>query len=96
MNENSLILLSEYSSRSGVDSSFILLLEERGLIRTVTVEQQVYIDIIELPRLEKITRFHEELEINIEGIEAITGLLERIDKLQSEITSLENRLRIYE
>ena len=46
--------------------------------------------------MEKISRLHDELEINVEGIEAITHLLERIENLQNEIASLENRLRLYE
>jgi hypothetical protein len=79
-----------------VDTAFFLTLEERGLINIIRIEQEIYIDIIELPRLEKISRLHDELEINVEGIEAITHLLERIENLQSEIASLENRLRLYE
>ncbi len=96
MNGPSLILLSEYSTKLGIDTAFLLTLEEQGLIKTVTVEQHIYIDIIELQRLEKFMRLHEELDINVAGIEAITNLLERIENLQHEITSLENKLRLYE
>jgi chaperone modulatory protein CbpM len=96
MTKDSLILLSEFVVRAGVNSSFVLALEERGLVNTVLVEQEVYIHITELPRLEKISRLYTDLEINVEGIEAITHLLERIENLQGEITSLGNRLKFYE
>jgi chaperone modulatory protein CbpM len=96
MKEENLILLSEFAISLGVDTAFFLTLEERGLINIIRIEQEIYIDIFELPRLEKIIRLHGELEINVEGIEAITHLLERIENLQNEIVSLENRLRLYE
>ena len=96
MTKNTLILLWEYSAKLGVDTSFILTLEEHGLIRTVTVEQQIYVELAQLPRLEKFTRLSEDLGINIAGIEAINNLLDRIENLQHELLSLENKLRIYE
>jgi hypothetical protein len=36
------------------------------------------------------------MDINLEGIETITPLLERLQKQQMIITRLMNRLRIYE
>lgn len=96
MNTEQLIPISELSLRLDVETSFILTLKEHGLIKTVTAEQNLFIDVLELPQLEKMVRLHEELEINIEGIQAITHMLERIDVMQNEITELQNRLRIYE
>jgi DNA-binding transcriptional MerR regulator len=96
MNTEQLIPISELSLRLGVETSFILTLEEHGLIKTVTTEQNLFIDVLELPQLEKMVRLHEELEINIEGIQAISHMLERIDDMQTEIADLQNRLRLYE
>ena len=95
MNTN-LLLLADCSLQLGVDTSFIFELEEHGLIKTVTIEQSVFIDIIELPRLEKLARLHQELEINLPGIEAIIHLLDRVESMQDEITGLQNKLRRYE
>jgi chaperone modulatory protein CbpM len=36
------------------------------------------------------------LDINIEGIETITHMLNRINGMQDEIIGLRNRLRLYE
>jgi PleD family two-component response regulator len=36
------------------------------------------------------------MDINVEGIEAVSHLLERIQRLQDELTGLKNRLRLYE
>ena len=37
-----------------------------------------------------------ELDINLEGIETITYLLQRMHDMQREIATLENRLSMYE
>jgi len=36
------------------------------------------------------------MDINLEGIETVTHLLQRINLLQNEIIVLKNRLRLYE
>ena len=41
-------------------------------------------------------RLHRELDINIEGIDTIDHLLQRMDNLQKEVISLKNRIRLYE
>ena len=96
MTEETLILVSECCLSLGIDNSFVLTLEERGLIRTISRESTLYIDLAELDRLEKITRLHNELEINMPGIEVVLDLTERIENLQQAITDLENKLRMYE
>jgi len=50
----------------------------------------------EIQTIEKMIRLHYDLEINLEGIEAISHLLKRVDGLQEELTSLKNRLSLYE
>jgi len=45
---------------------------------------------------EEVIHLHVDLEINIEGIETILHLLEKIDTLQNEAIELKNRLRLYE
>lgn len=46
--------------------------------------------------LEKFTRLHYDMDINIEDIEAINHLLEQIDKMHHELISLQNHLRFFE
>ena len=91
-----LIPLTDCCVQLGIEESFVFTLEERGLTHTIRESQTVFIDAHELGQLEKIVRLHKELSINLEGIEAIMHLLEQIDRLQSEISSLSNKLRLYE
>ena len=41
-------------------------------------------------------RIHRELNVNIEGIDVVFNLLNKVDVLQSEINAVRNRLRLYE
>jgi hypothetical protein len=66
------------------------------LIEITTIEETRFIDTAQLQQLEKIVRFYYELDINLEGIETVTHLLQRIIAMQDEITRLKNRLRLYE
>ncbi|MGZ4079745.1 MAG: chaperone modulator CbpM, partial [Bacteroidia bacterium] len=55
-----------------------------------------YIDPEQLQKLESFLRMHYEMDINMEGIEAIAHLLQRTQSMQEEILKLKNRLRLYE
>jgi len=90
------IPLADCLLQLGIGEAFILTLEERGLTHPVREEQSLFIDEYELIRLEKMVRMYTELEINIEGIETIMHLLDRVEQMQQEIQSLRNRLRLYE
>jgi len=39
---------------------------------------------------------HVDLDINIEGLDAISHLLQKVNALQNELVALRNRLQIYE
>jgi hypothetical protein len=41
-------------------------------------------------------RFNQELNINIEGIDVIFNLLQKMNSLQEELNTTQNRLRLYE
>jgi chaperone modulatory protein CbpM len=79
-----------------IEYAFISALQQSGLIEMTTVEEKTFIPLDELQRAEQFARMHYELDINLEGIEAIAGLLDRINVLQREAIILRNRLRIYE
>ena len=46
--------------------------------------------------LEKIVRLHNELNVNLEGIDVVFNLLEKERKLRKELNAVKNRLRLYE
>jgi chaperone modulatory protein CbpM len=96
MQTDHLIPAEQFCIQHQIELSFITLLHENGLIEITNVEQTRFIPEESLPELEKMTRLYYELDINLEGIEVITHLLKRIENMQHEMTSLQNRLRLYE
>ncbi len=91
-----MVMLDDFCASHHVEISFILSLEENGLIETVAVNRALYITSNDLPKLEQITRLHQDLNINPEGIDAINHLLKYIEEMKQEIVHLRNRLRFYE
>ncbi len=79
-----------------IDASFIDSLRNAGLIEIAVVEEQLFVPAAQLGQLEKMVRLYYEMDINLEGIETITYLLQRMNEMQQQITQLHNRLSIYE
>lgn len=96
MQKEYLIAVDEFCSSHNIEVSFISSLQQTGLIEIRTIKEAGYIDINQLQQVEKFIRFYYDLDINLEGIEAITCLLQRINNMQDEIILLRNRLRLYE
>ena len=96
MERSDMIMLDEFCASHHVEISFVRSLEEHGLIETIIINETPCVSGNELSKLEQITRLHQELNINTEGIDAISNLLERIKNMQNEITALRNKLNFYE
>jgi vacuolar-type H+-ATPase subunit I/STV1 len=96
MNTKNLIPANEFCVHHNIAISFISSLHDNGLIKITTIEETIYIHRNQLPELERIIRFSSELDINIEGIESIIHLLNRIKEMQKEIKVLKNRLDMFE
>ena len=79
-----------------IEYSFINSLQQYGLLHISTIKEERFIHTNELQKLEKLVRLHYDLDINLEGIEAISYLLEKVENMQSEMTQMRNRLRLYE
>src|ERR1700686_3748610 len=96
MQTEDMIVIDEFCASHQLEISFIHALKEYGLIDITIVDQIQYIPNNDLSRLERILRLNRELDINLEGIDAISNLLKRIENMQNEITALRNRLSFYE
>jgi hypothetical protein len=96
MENEQLISAEDFSMHHHVEISFIQTLHEYGLIETKMVEQKTFIHANDLSQLEKFARLHYDMDINIEGIEAIHNLLEKMTVMQQQLSSLRNKLMLYE
>ena len=96
MQTKNLIAVNEFCINHNIEISFISSLQQTGLIEISTIEEAAFIDAEQLQQVEKFVRFYYDLDINLEGIETINHLLQRINTMQDEIITLRNRLRLYE
>ena len=92
MEQDELIPAEDFCMYHNIEYSFISSLEDSGLIRVTAVEQHTFIPADELQKLEKFVRLHYDLDINLEGIETINHLLEKIDEMNKQILQLKNRV----
>ena len=96
MNNDEMIPANEFCIQHNIELSFISSLKESGLIEVNITEEQLYVPASQLNYLEKLVRFRYEMNINLEGIETVSYLLEKMNKMQEKILLLSNRLRVYE
>lgn len=95
MANEDLIETAIFCNYHDIELSFIDSLEESGLVELIIINDKKFIHHNQLLEIEKIIRLHQDLEINISGLEAIVQLLQRIEQMQFEISSLKNKLSFY-
>lgn len=91
MKTEDLIPLNDLCVHYNIEYSFFDSLDEFGLLEIVCVEQTNYVAKEHLGDVERLIRLHSDLGINLEGIEAISHLLKKVEALQKEILYLKNR-----
>ena len=93
MASQTVVTIQEFCTSHHLENSYLLELERFGLIE---LQEQQYIPVESLPKVEKIYQFHRELDINLEGVEVILNLLDRVQQQDEELRFLKNRLRRFE
>ncbi len=96
MQHEELIIVNEFCVQHNIDHTFIYALQDSGLIQVVVTEEKLCIPEHQLTDLEKMVRLYYEMGINIEGIETINHLLNRMNEMQETIEKLNSRLSFYE
>ena len=96
MSTTNYIPVQELCAQYRIEQTFITELHEKGVLQLRIVEQTYCLHCDSMPVFEKIMRIHDELHINIEGIDVILNLLDKIDDLNRQLVKTQNRLRLYE
>jgi len=89
------ISIQQFCSNYDVPMSFINALQEYDLVEITITDNEHYLKTNQLNDVEKMMRLHYELEINLEGIDAIYHLLKQVENLQDELMKLQNKLNFY-
>lgn len=79
-----------------IETAFIDELEQFGLIELKVEQSNRLIAADHLPAVEKMLRLHEEMGINLEGIETVMNLLDKMQRMQDEMLQLRRRLRVFD
>jgi len=96
MEQENMIPVSEFCIYHNIELSFIYSLNDSGLIDIAKIEENIFVPESQLKHLEQLMWLKQEMDINLEGIETISYLLQRINDLQINIVALTNRLSFYE
>ncbi|HAI17648.1 MAG: hypothetical protein CMP05_10435 [Xanthomarina sp.] len=96
MDRDNLIPIQEFCAHYQVPETFISSLYDYELIEIITTENTQCISVTQIRNIEKLIRFHFEMDINLEGIHAISNLLDKVESLQNEIKRLHNKIDFYE
>ncbi len=96
MKIENLISIQTICNNYNIEFSFINSLNEYSLIEITTIDKIQYLPKNKINEIEKMVRLHHELDINLEGIDVISNLLEKINTLHNEVDFLKNRLDFYE
>lgn len=92
MEQDELIPVKDLCIYHNIEYSFIDSLENSGLISVTSIEHTAFIPLDDVRKLEKFVRLHYDLDINMEGIETINYLLEKMEEMQKQILKLRNEL----
>lgn len=93
--QNDLIIIKDYCNQCRIEPDFILMLGEDGLIDIEIIDGTQYFPAKQLDDIERYTHLYYDLSINVEGIDAIRHLLNRIEALQDRVRNLEAELKFY-
>ncbi|MEP5255449.1 chaperone modulator CbpM [Winogradskyella rapida] len=96
MDSTKLISIRQFCIYYDVPLKFITALNEYGLIEFTITEEEHYLHTNQLHTIEKMMRLHYDLDINLEGIDAIHNLLKQVEQLQDEVRTLKNKLEAHQ
>lgn len=93
MDNEEIIPVTDFCTHYNVELSFIQSLHQSGLIEVIYQEEKLFLPLDDISHLEKLVRMHYEMDINLEGIETICHLLNKIDVMQQQINTMSRQLR---
>lgn len=94
MELENLISLKQFCEHHAIEETFIFSLNENDIIKVITINENSYIHLDSLEKTEKIIRLHLDLSINIEGIDVIIQLLDKIEFLEKELLITKSKLAL--
>ena len=91
MSDTNYILVEDCCRYYSIETSFVRTLNEQGLLELEYTNESYFISHDQLSVLEKYMHLYYDLDINVEGLEAISHLLRKVESLQDELKRLKNQ-----
>jgi hypothetical protein len=95
MKTDKLILISDLCKHYKLENSFFEQVEYYELLEFQIVSEEKYLKKKQLKNLDKIVHLHQDLEINMEGIDVIFNLMNKIKNLENELNETRSELGLY-
>lgn len=96
METQNYISIKEICIHHNIPTQFVKQLHEYQLIEIITIEENQYLFETQIKDLERLIRLHFELNINLEGLDAIYNLLKQVECLKQDIVTLNNKLNRFD
>lgn len=96
MKTDKFLLITEICQYYHIESDFFEEIEYHQLLEIHQISGQKFIHQKQLNRLEKILRLHDELDLNLQGIDVVFGMMKRIEKLEKELRQAKSKLNVLE
>ena len=96
MQTEEMVAADEFCIHHNIELSFIYSLKDSGLVEVTSIGEKIFVPVSQLGPLERLVRLYYEMDINLEGIETITYLLQQMNDMQQQIVQLSNRLSMYD
>jgi chaperone modulatory protein CbpM len=94
--QTALLKITEFCSFYNIQPNFIISLEDSGVIELTVVDNDKFIHEDQFNELERYVHLHYDLNINVEGIDALKHLLNKVNALQDEVNQLQNQLHFHQ
>jgi len=92
MENDKLIPARDFCIVHCVELALVQTVSACGLIDIIEQDETIYIQENQVKKLEQILIFHNDLDLNLEAIDTVYSLLNRIETMQARINHLENKL----
>lgn len=95
MNTKNLILVESLCIHYEVELSFFRSLDDVGIIELTVIDDAPFVAKEKLTDLEKVIRLHRDLDLDVEAIEIILDLLQKVNALEAELKVKDHKLKVY-
>jgi hypothetical protein len=90
-----LIAVKTFCLQHNIPADFILELHQHEIIQLVIEKRNRFIPVKQLQELERIVRIYRDLQLDINGIQTVLHLVNRLQEKEAEITALRNQLNFF-